>query len=129
MAKGIDKKLDDAWSKLVKIRDGYKCQVCGLESTLNSHHIFTRSRKSTRWDVDNGITLCVSHHTFNHKFSAHITGVEFTHWLELKVGEEWLSTLQQKSHQIAKYSKADKEELLKGLLKEIEDYVIGKRNP
>ena len=38
--KGLDGKLDDAWSLLVKLEAGNKCEVCGITTTLNSHHIF-----------------------------------------------------------------------------------------
>ncbi len=59
--KDISKLLDTAWSETVKVRDGYTCQKCGSkDKQLNSHHIFSRSFKSTRWDIDNGICLCCS---------------------------------------------------------------------
>jgi len=60
MAKGIDKKLDNAWSKLVKLRAGNKCEIklCGKTKYLNSHHIFTRRNKAVRWSVLNGVALC-----------------------------------------------------------------------
>lgn len=119
MAKGIDKKLDDAWSLAVKIRDEYCCQYCGRKTTLNSHHIFTRSNKSTRWDISNGITLCVYHHTFSSSFSAHKTGIEFTYWLEEKRGKNWLNKLRMLANQTSHYNKSDKELILKGLL----DYI------
>ena len=67
--KGIDGKLDIAWSKLVKLRAGMKCEYCSKTSYLNSHHIYSRSKKSTRWNPDNGICLCVGHHTFSSTFS------------------------------------------------------------
>jgi hypothetical protein len=34
--------------------------------------------------LDNGITLCPSHHTFNHEFSAHRTPEAFKRWFEEK---------------------------------------------
>lgn len=121
MAKGIDKKLDDAWSKAVKIRDNFECRYCRKNTTLNSHHIFTRSNRSTRWDINNGITLCVAHHTFSSSFSAHKTGIEFTYWLEEKMGKSWLNKLRLKANQTAKFNKADKELILQGLLTYIKD--------
>jgi len=71
MAKGIDKKLDDAWSELVKLEWGVCCAKCGKTSPLNSHHIYSRSNRSVRWNTTNGICLCVGCHTFSSKFSAH----------------------------------------------------------
>lgn len=122
MAKGIDKKLDDAWSKLVKLQGGMKCEYCGKETTLNSHHIYSRSKRSTRWDVDNGICLCVSHHTFNSGFSAHKTPLEFIDWLKEYKGEQFIIKLKHKANQTQKFFKFEKEELLDKLLKEIEDH-------
>ena len=121
MAKGIDKKLDDAWSKAVKIRDNFECQYCRRQTTLNSHHIFSRRNRSTRWDLNNGITLCVSHHTFSSKFSAHGNGIAFARWLEAKMGKKWLNLLELKANQTVKHNKADKELILQGLLTYIKD--------
>lgn len=112
MAKGIDKKLDDAWSLLVKLKGGMKCEYCGKTSTLNSHHIYSRSKRSTRWDPDNGICLCVSHHTFNSGFSAHKTPLEFIDWLKGYKGEQFIIKLKHKANTIEKLHKHEKEELL-----------------
>ena len=67
--KGVEGKLDKAWSLLVKLRAGMKCEIqgCTHKPTLNSHHIFSRKNASTRWDVENGICLCVGHHTMSSK--------------------------------------------------------------
>ena len=120
--KGIDGKLDDAWSELVKWEANYKCEVCGTEKNLNSHHIFSRSNRSVRWDETNGVCLCVSHHTFNSKFSAHKTPTEFTYWLEKEYGREYLEHLNRKAHETKKWSKFEKEELLEYLCDKIAKY-------
>lgn len=99
------KDLDALWSKLVKVRAGYKCEYCyrtSDEITLNSHHIYTRESKSTRWDLDNGICLCVSHHNFDNKISAHKAPKEFHEWLDKTKGEEFMDALRLKSNQIFK---------------------------
>lgn len=116
---GIDKQLDDAWSKLVKLRAGNKCEKCGKTSYLNSHHIYSRSKKSTRWDVMNGICLCVGHHTFSSVFSAHKTPLEFTEWLTLHKGENFLNVLRIKANSISKLHEFEKKILLQELRKEI----------
>ena len=120
--KGVDGKLDIAWSKLVKLRAGNKCEYCGKRTYLNSHHIYSRSKKSTRWDVKNGICLCVGHHTFSSTFSAHKTGYEFAKWLDRYKGKEFMELLTIKANQISKLHKFEKEILLKELQKEIESY-------
>lgn len=121
--KGIDKKLDIAWSKLVKLRAGMKCEIpsCG-KTVLNSHHIFSRSKKSTRWHVQNGICLCVGHHTFSSTFSAHKTPLEFVEWLIKYKGEDYIDRLRIKANSTCKMHTFEKELLLEELNKEIKSY-------
>ena len=76
----LGKKLDEAWSLAVKIRAGYKCEVCGKMDTLNSHHIVGRRNRMVRWDLRNGVCVCVKHHKF---------GIESFHEDPLW-GREWL---------------------------------------
>ena len=91
--KGLDGKLDVSWAKLVKLRAGNKCEVCMKTTPLNSHHIFSRSKRSVRWDVNNGVCLCVGHHTFRSDFSAHKTPTEFTLWLYENKGKDYMNRL------------------------------------
>jgi 5-methylcytosine-specific restriction endonuclease McrA len=100
------KKLDKLWSESVRKRDG-KCMYCGSKDYLNAHHIFSRSNRSTRWDINNGITLCSGHHKFSSTFSAHKTHVEFTYWLEEKLGRDFLNDLRIKARSINKDSLED----------------------
>jgi 5-methylcytosine-specific restriction endonuclease McrA len=46
------------WSRAVKTRDGFKCAHCGSRNNLESHHIFSRRHAMTKYNIDNGITLC-----------------------------------------------------------------------
>ncbi len=107
--------MDDAWSIKVKEKAGFKCEYCGLEAPLNSHHIYSRSNKAVRWDVDNGICLCVGHHTFNSRFSAHKTPIEFIEWLIKYKGQEYMDKLIKKANTHRNWLKHEKEELLKEL--------------
>lgn len=116
---GIDKKLDDAWSLLVKLKAGNKCEYCGKQNYLNSHHVFSRSKKSTRWSIANGVCLCVGHHTFSSSFSAHKTPTEFTEWIRNKRGETWYTNLRISAHGTVKWSNFEKEIILKELENEI----------
>jgi hypothetical protein len=60
--------LDTIWSSAVKERDGFKCMLCGRPQQegrgkgLNSHHLITRLKYSTRWNIDNGVALCYACH-------------------------------------------------------------------
>lgn len=116
---GIDKKLDDAWSLLVKKLAGNKCEYCGKQSPLNSHHVYSRSKKSTRWSVQNGFCLCVGHHTFSSSFSAHKTPLEFTEWAIKKRGQDWYDRLRISAHMTSKMAQFEKEILLKDLQDQI----------
>lgn len=94
--RSLPKKADFLWSKV--IRQAWACAVCWKRENLNAHHIFTRHNKSVRWDLDNGICLCSGCHVFSDKFSAHLTPVEFTYWLEKQYSREWLETLGRKAN-------------------------------
>lgn len=118
-SKKLDKKLDDAWLLLVKLRAGMKCEYCGKKTTLNSHHIFSRSNKSVRWDTMDGICLCVKHHTFDPLFSAHKGSVAFNKWLREYKGEEFMNKLENRANITSHYSISEKQIILDELLKEI----------
>ena len=117
--KGIENRLDLAWSKLVKLRARNKCEYCHKPTGLNSHHIYSRSKKSTRWDVENGISLCASHHTLSSTFSAHKTSIEFVEWLTDYKGQDFIDRLRLKANTTQKLNAAEKKELLQELNKEI----------
>ena len=118
--KGIDGKLDDAWSLLVKLEAGMRCEVCGTDKNLNSHHIYSRSNRSVRWDESNGVCLCVAHHTFSSSFSAQKTPTEFTFWLVENYGQVYMDELRLKANSTKKWMKFEKEEELERLRKKIE---------
>ena len=75
-------KEDKAWALKIKERDGFKCIVCGSDHYLNSHHLIPRERKDTKFDINNGVTLCVKHHMFSREISAHNNPIAFFFWLE-----------------------------------------------
>ena len=68
------------WSKVVKERDGNVCVICGGNERLNSHHIIPRENKDLRFIVENGITLCPSHHKYSLEISAHRNPLSFFIW-------------------------------------------------
>ena len=89
-------KLDKRWSEIIK-RHGV-CEYCKTSSKqLHSHHIYSRANLNTRWDLTNGVCLCVSHHIWNSTFSAHLTPSEFLDWiLERKGGKTRVEKIRQK---------------------------------
>lgn len=59
----------ELWRNSVFKRDNYVCQHCKQgNKVLNAHHIkFWADRKDLRFNIDNGITLCVDCHKKIHK--------------------------------------------------------------
>ena len=120
--KGIDGRLDISWSKLVKLRANSICEIqgCGKTKHLNSHHIFTRGNRATRWDVKNGVCLCPSHHILDSKFSAHGSPYAFIKWLVKNKGKNFMEALEFRAHSLSKLHPFEKQILLNELNKEIE---------
>ncbi len=52
------------WRKNVFIRDEYKCKICGESNKyVQAHHILSwREYPELRYEINNGITLCLAHH-------------------------------------------------------------------
>lgn len=98
--KSLLKICDELWSKLVKIRAGFRCEYCWRKDHLNSHHIFSRNNRATRFLLENGICLCVGCHTMSSKFSAHKTPLEFALWIIAERWQERYDNLKAKSKEI-----------------------------
>lgn len=99
----------------VKKRAGYKCEVCGIGESghLNSHHIVGRRNRMVRWDVRDGVCLCVKHHRFGIE-SAHEDPLWFREWLEDKRWEDY-AYLYTIKNQIKKWTLEDMEKQLEEL--------------
>lgn len=55
------------WRTAVYERDGYTCQECGATSGLNAHHVKAWAHfPESRFDIDNGLTLCAGCHGKRH---------------------------------------------------------------
>lgn len=114
----LTKRLDDAWSLAVKVRAGYRCEVCGKIDTLNSHHIVGRRNRMIRWDVKNGVCACVSHHKFGRE-SFHEDPLWAKEWLEDKRWEDY-AYLYQVKNTIKKWTLDDMQDQLRKLNKIID---------
>lgn len=56
-----------AWRNEVFARDGYKCVECGHNGRLQAHHVVPWSESvDLRFDISNGVTLCVDCHKAKH---------------------------------------------------------------
>ena len=87
MSKRALKKLLDAEWGAYQHRVWKRCAVCG-ETPVEAHHLITKRRLTTCWDVANGIGLCEKHHKGS-VFSAHGTPWAFKEWLRLEYPEQW----------------------------------------
>lgn len=57
------------WSLQVRERDGHKCVKCNSTNKLHAHHIKSwKAYPELRYDLNNGITLCVKCHQIEHGF-------------------------------------------------------------
>ncbi len=54
------------WSRKVRSRNGYKCDICLSTKELTAHHLNSADTQN-RWSVDNGITLCATCHKRFHQ--------------------------------------------------------------
>ena len=104
--------LDTLWAIIIKQRADYKCEKSGKTTYLNSHHIFSRSNMSVRWDLDNGICLNAGWHTLKTE-SVHKSPIEFIEWLKDERGIEWYNRLRLKANQIKKWTTEEMKEKIK----------------
>jgi hypothetical protein len=115
--KTLKNKLDKAWSQVVKLQAGNKCEVCSGTENLNSHHIVGRRNLRLRWEVLNGVCLCVKHHKFGNQ-SAHENPVWFDEWLRENRGQD-LRLVRSTMNEIQKWSIEDMQEKLEELEEEL----------
>lgn len=104
-----EKALLGLWSKAVKVRDGYKCAYCGAKDNLESHHIFSRRHAITKYDMDNGVTLCKYHHTMIEK------SYDLKQWLINWVGQDKYNELDRLHYQLKKWTEAEKKAIKESL--------------
>lgn len=105
----LDKQCLDLWSKCVRTR--FKtCKNCGEDTGLHAHHIVQKTYKLSRYNVDNGLTLCAGCHfvekTDPERFRETIIGI---------LGEEDYLARQKKYRVQWKWSIPDLKEILKDL--------------
>ena len=81
---------DREWAQKVKVRDCWSCVICNNKERINAHHIIARENHETKFDVENGISLCPKHHFFCRQISAHNNPIGFLLWLEKHRPEQLL---------------------------------------
>ena len=69
------------WSQRVRDRAQNKCEWCGVqEKYLNCHHIVSKKFRPLRYDLHNGVLLCVRCHKWG-MHAAHNNPILFLEWL------------------------------------------------
>lgn len=81
----------DEWRKSIFEKDDYTCQCCGLRgNSLNAHHLKDFATfEDLRFDISNGITLCVDCHDTNVSGSFH--NIYGTHYKTPEELEEYIN--------------------------------------
>lgn len=99
---------DKYFSLCVRERVGNRCEADGCQRTSQDYridcaHIFSRRHNSTRWNPGNAVSLCFLHHQ-------NWTGdpLEFTAWVESRIGPQKLADLRLKAHLTLKVTKQDR---------------------
>lgn len=76
------------WRRKIFERDGFTCQLCNLKKrNLNAHHLDGWNwAKEKRFDLENGVTLCVScHKEFHNMYGrGNNTKEQFEEFMEIK---------------------------------------------
>lgn len=90
---------DKEWAQKVKTRDFWSCVICNSKERINAHHIIVRENAETKFDVENGLSLCPKHHFFCRQISAHNNPIGLFMWLE-KHRPEQLQYCKSKMEQI-----------------------------
>lgn len=103
MSRAIKRTAEDVrWSLEIRKRDRYMCRRCSVHylpnsNGLHAHHIFTRTRKATRHDLENGVALCYGCHMW-----AHRNPLDFHEWIEEQIGTATYDAVRLRSRRVRK---------------------------
>jgi hypothetical protein len=93
---------DHRWADEVKARDEFTCRRCGRmyqqgDRAIQAHHLFTRTRRSTRYDLENGVTLCTGCHRW-----VHANPADARDWAQREVGKVLFLDVEHRSRVLSK---------------------------
>jgi hypothetical protein len=113
--------LDRLWQRAVVAQAGGRCELCSRESHCG-HHIFTKASSAIlRWDLANGIALCIKCHCAVHSSK---TCTEYLCRIQDEVGMERWNGLRLMHRRPARYRKADLLEIRERLWKAALQYYV-----
>ena len=98
----IKRMAEDKWfSDCVRHRDNNMCVNCGkADGQIDCAHIYGRAKKSTRWSMDNAVSLCRGCHRH---YTEH--PIAFNDFLLKIYGEGHMSLLREKANAVLKTNK------------------------
>lgn len=92
------KQLDALAREIVRERDKMKCRMCGKTTFLQCAHVYSRAKRSVRWDLDNLFLLCAG----CHMNIAHKDPIGFAEWVKSQLGDKKFNDLKMRAHQVSK---------------------------
>jgi hypothetical protein len=117
--KKLENECDKLWSQCIIARDG-TCRGTNSIDRLSAHHIRSRTHKSTRWDLDNGLCLSWKVH-----FLQKANPERFQDLIINIIGDEKYQALKRKSLQVVDYTTADLEQIKQDLTNKLKDIKAG----
>jgi hypothetical protein len=105
ITRNLERRMDIVWSKYIKNKFNNKCYICGVTKQLTSHHLIPREIKCLRWNVKNGICLCVKHHKYSFVISPHRSPLAF----HIKIIYDFADDINELLDEYIKFLKNDKE--------------------
>ena len=116
---------DHYFSLCVRAKANFTCEFCGKEfpgpdQGLHCAHIVGRRNASTRWSLDNAVSLCYYHHRY---FTEN--PLDFISWLASYLGEGHMERLMEKKNEVYRVRVADKKEIAKHYREQWKEWQTG----
>ena len=104
---------DNFFSLCVRAKAGFSCEYCGKgfpgpDQGLHCAHIVGRRNSSTRWALDNAVSLCYYHHRY---FTEN--PLDFISWLGTYLGEGHMLRLMEKKNEVYRVRAKDRKDIAK----------------
>ena len=117
--KKLENECDKLWSQCIIARDG-TCRGTNSIDRLSAHHIRSRTHKSTKWDLENGLCLSWKVH-----FLQKANPERFQDLIINIIGDKKYQALKRKSLQVVDYTTADLEQIKQDLTNKLKDIKAG----
>ena len=116
---------DHYFSLCVRAKADFQCEYCqkqflGPDQGLHCAHIVGRRNASTRWSLDNAVSLCYYHHRY---FTEN--PLEFSYWLFTHLGDGHMERLMEKRNEVYRVRPNDKKEIAKHYREQWKAYSSG----